>query len=179
MGQMPDLTSSPGKPGSLAKAPVNDARYRQINDVEFGADVVVHAFSNLYGCRIGSGTRIGTFVEVQRGADIGTACKIQSHSFICDGVRIEDECFVGHSVTFVNDKFPRATNDAGELQVESDWELLETVVEQGATIGSGATILGGVRIGRGATVGAGAVVTRDVPAGATVVGNPAAERPSG
>lgn len=178
MGQMRDSTSPPAEPVSPAGAPANEARYRQIDDVEFGADVVVHAFSNLYGCRIGSGTRIGTFVEVQRGADIGAACKVQSHSFICDGVRIEDECFVGHGVTFVNDKFPRATNETGELQTESDWELLETVVERGATIGSGATILGGVRIGCGATVGAGAVVTRDVPAGATVVGNPAAERTS-
>jgi UDP-2-acetamido-3-amino-2,3-dideoxy-glucuronate N-acetyltransferase len=175
---MHDLTPSPTKPSSEAGAPANDARYRQIDDVEFGVDVVVHAFSNLYGCRIGSGTRIGTFVEVQRGAEIGAACKVQSHSFICDGVRIEDECFIGHGVTFVNDKFPRATSESGELQTESDWELLETVVERGATIGSGATILGGVRIGRAATVGAGAVVTRDVPAGATVVGSPAAERTS-
>ncbi|MGH2974198.1 MAG: acyltransferase [Solirubrobacterales bacterium] len=156
-------------------APANDAPYRLINDVEFGVDVAVHAFVNLYGCRIGSGTRIGTFVEVQRGAEIGAACKIQSHSFICDGVRIEDECFIGHSVTFVNDKFPRATDGEGRLQTEADWELLETVVEQGATIGSGTTILGGVRIGSGATVGAGAVVTKDVPAGAVVAGNPARE----
>jgi len=156
--------------------PANDAPYRLIDDVEFGEGAVVHAFTNLYGCRIGARTRIGTFVEVQRGAQIGAACKIQSHTFICDGVRIEDECFVGHGVTFVNDKFPRATDSEGKLQTEADWQLLETVIERGATIGSGATVLGGVRIGRGATVGAGAVVTRDVSAGATAVGNPARER---
>jgi len=173
---MPNSTSVASGPVAATGAPVNEARYRQIDDVEFGVGVVVHAFSNLYGCRVGSRTRIGTFVEIQRGAEIGAACKIQSHTFICDGVRIEDEVFVGHGVTFVNDKFPRATDGAGELQTEADWELLETVVERGATVGSGATILGGVRIGAGATVGAGAVVTRDVAAGATVVGNPAAER---
>jgi UDP-2-acetamido-3-amino-2,3-dideoxy-glucuronate N-acetyltransferase len=154
-------------------APVNEAKYRQLNEVRLGEDVVIHAFTNLYGCRVGSRTRIGTFVEVQRGAEIGSACKIQSHSFICDGVRIEDEVFVGHGVIFVNDKRPRATTGSGELQDESDWQLLRTVVERGASIGSGATILGGVRIGAGALVGAGAVVTRDVPAGATVAGNPA------
>jgi acetyltransferase-like isoleucine patch superfamily enzyme len=156
-------------------APVNDAPYRLLNDVVFGEDVVVHAFTNLYGCRIGSRTRVGTFVEIQRGAEIGVACKIQSHSFICDGVRIEDEVFIGHGVTFVNDKFPRATNGSGALQDESDWQKLDTVVEDGASIGSGATILGAVRIGRGSTVGAGAVVTRDVAPGTTVAGNPAAE----
>jgi len=161
-----------------ATAPANEAPHRLIDAVEFGEGAVVHSFTNLYGCRIGARTRIGTFVEVQRGAEIGASCKIQSHSFICDGVRIEDECFVGHGVTFVNDKFPRATAAAGELQTEADWELLETVVERGATIGSGATVLGGVRIGAGATVGAGAVVTRDVAAGAVVAGNPARERPA-
>ncbi len=154
-------------------APANEARNRELNDVSFGADVVVHAFTNLYGCQIGDSTRIGTFVEIQRGVEIGAACKIQSHTFICEGVRIEDEAFVGHGVTFVNDKFPRATDGTGKLQTQSDWELLTTVIERGATIGSGATILGGVRIGQGATVGAGAVVTKDVAPGATVVGNPA------
>lgn len=158
-------------------APANDAQHRLIDDVVFGQDVVVHSFVNLYGCRIGSNTRIGTFVEVQRGAEIGAACKVQSHSFVCDGVRIEDEVFIGHGVTFVNDKFPRATDGAGALQTEDDWELLTTVVESGASIGSGATILGGVRIGRGATIGAGAVVTRDVGAGETVAGNPAKPLP--
>jgi UDP-2-acetamido-3-amino-2,3-dideoxy-glucuronate N-acetyltransferase len=159
--------------------PCNEAANRLLDDVTFGDDVVVHSFTNLYGCRIGSRTRIGTFVEIQRGAEVGAACKIQSHTFICDGVRIEDEVFVGHGVTFVNDKFPRATDGSGSLQTEADWELLTTVVERGASIGSGATILGGVRIGRGATVGAGAVVTRDVAPGATVMGIPAVDRDSG
>jgi UDP-2-acetamido-3-amino-2,3-dideoxy-glucuronate N-acetyltransferase len=153
--------------------PGNDAPYRRIDDVSFGEDVVVAPFTNLYGCRIGAGSRIGTFVEVQRGAVIGTACKIQSHTFICDGVEIGDRVFVGHGVTFVNDKLPRATAGGGALQTEDDWELLPTVVEDGASIGSGATILGGVRIGHEALVGAGAVVTHDIEPGATVVGNPA------
>jgi len=157
--------------------PSNEAQQRLIDDVVFGAGVVVHSFTNLYGCRIGDQTRIGTFVEIQRGAEIGAACKIQSHSFICDGVRIGDEVFVGHGVTFVNDRRPRATAGDGSLQTEADWELLRTVVERGASIGSGATILGGVHIGREATVGAGAVVTRDVAPGATVVGNPARPLP--
>jgi len=154
-------------------APANEAPYRLLDAVELGEGVAIYPFTNLYGCRIGAGTRIGTFVEVQRGATIGAACKIQSHSFICDGVTIEDEVFVGHGVMFVNDKRPRATGAGGELQSEEDWELLETVVERGATIGSGATILGGVRVGAGATVGAGAVVSRDVEPGATVAGVPA------
>ena len=156
-----------------ASEPANEAPYRLIDDVVLGDGVVVHPFSNLYGCRIGAGTRIGTFVEVQRGASVGERCKVQSHAFICEGVTIEDAVFVGHGVVFVNDKHPRAVNGHGELQGESDWRLLETRVESGASIGSGATILGGVRIGRGALVGAGAVVTSDVPPGATVVGNPA------
>jgi acetyltransferase-like isoleucine patch superfamily enzyme len=146
-----------------------------VDDVEFGEEVVVRPFANLYGCRIGDRSQIGTFVEVQRGAEIGADCKIQSHTFICDGVSIGDRAFVGHGVVFVNDKRPRATNPEGGLQGESDWNLLRTVVEDGATIGSGATILGGVTVGVGSTVGAGAVVTRDVPPGATVVGNPARE----
>jgi UDP-2-acetamido-3-amino-2,3-dideoxy-glucuronate N-acetyltransferase len=146
-----------------------------VNDVEFGEDVVVRPFTNLYGCRIGDRTQIGTFVEVQRGAEIGADCKIQSHTFICDGVTIGDRAFIGHGVVFVNDKRPQATNPKGQLQTESDWSLLRSRVEDGASIGSGATILGGVTIGAGATVGAGAVVTRDVPPGATVVGNPARE----
>ncbi len=154
-------------------SPANQALNRLIDDVEFGEDVFVHSFTNLYGCRIGDRTRIGTFVEVQRGAEIGAACKIQSHTFICDGVRIEDEVFVGHGVTFVNDRRPRATNSNGDLQTATEWEMLHTVVERGASIGSGATVLGGVTIGREATIGAGAVVTKDVGAGETVVGNPA------
>jgi len=160
-----------------ASAPANEAPHRLLNEVSCGEGVVIYAFTNLYGCRIGDGTRVGTFVEIQRGAVLGRNCKIQSHSFICDGVRIEDEVFVGHGVMFVNDKRPRATNPDGGLQSEADWELLATVVERRASIGTGATILGGVRIGAGATVGAGAVVTKDVPPGATVAGNPA--RPLG
>jgi acetyltransferase-like isoleucine patch superfamily enzyme len=159
---------------SRSRGPSNDAPFRQLDGVAFGDAVVVHSFTNLYGCRIGAHSRIGTFVEIQRGAEVGARCKIQSHTFICDGVRIEDEVFVGHGVTFVNDKHPRAVNGHGGLQGEDDWELLPTVVERGAAIGSGATILGGVRIGRRALVGAGAVVTKDVPPAATVIGNPAA-----
>jgi UDP-2-acetamido-3-amino-2,3-dideoxy-glucuronate N-acetyltransferase len=154
-------------------SPANDAPHRLINGVEFGEDVVVYAFTNLYGCRIGAGTRIGTFVEVQRGAVIGERCKIQSHTFVCDGVEIEDEVFVGHGVMFINDKTPRATTEEGGLQTESDWSLQRTVVERRVSIGSGAVILGGVRIGESALIGAGAVVTRDVPPGATVAGVPA------
>jgi UDP-2-acetamido-3-amino-2,3-dideoxy-glucuronate N-acetyltransferase len=165
---------SSSSPELAFSSPVNDAPHRLIADVSFGAGVVVHSFTNLYGCRIGTQARVGTFVEVQRGAEIGARCKIQSHTFICDGVRIGDEVFVGHGVTFINDKRPRATSEDGGLQTEADWELIETVVEHGASIGSGATILGGVRIGAAAQVGAGAVVTKDVAPGATVVGNPAA-----
>lgn len=142
---------------------------RQLDDVSLGEGVVIHAFTNLYGCRIGSRSRIGTFVEIQRGVEVGVACKIQSHTFICEGVRVEDGVFIGHGVTFVNDKYPQATGE--------DWKLLATTVERGASIGSGVTVLGGVRIGRGATVGAGAVVTRDVEPGVTVVGNPATPIP--
>jgi UDP-2-acetamido-3-amino-2,3-dideoxy-glucuronate N-acetyltransferase len=157
----------------LAAAPVNDAPHRLIDDVTFGEGVVVHAFTNLYGCRVGDGTRIGTFVEIQRGAVVGARCKIQSHTFICDGVTIGDEVFVGHGVMFVNDKRPAATAAGGALRTEGDWTMLRTVVEDGAGLGSGAVVLGGVRIGAGALVGAGAVVTRDVPPGATVAGVPA------
>jgi len=160
----------------MPNAPANEAPYRCLDQVAFGPDVIVRSFTNLYGCRIGAGTQIGTFVEIQRGAEVGAACKIQSHTFICDGIRIEDEVFIGHGVTFVNDKFPRATDGSGALQTEAEWELLVTTVGRGASIGSGATILGGIRIGCGATVGAGAVVTRNVADGATVLGNPAVER---
>ncbi len=157
----------------MPDGPVNDAPYRILVDVELGDEVVVQSFTNLYGCTVGDNTRIGPFVEIQRGATIGANCKIQSHSFICDGVTIEDEVFVGHGVMFVNDNYPRATTRDGLLQGEADWELLETVVERRATIGSGAVVLGGVRVGAGALVGAGAVVTRDVAPGATVRGVPA------
>jgi UDP-2-acetamido-3-amino-2,3-dideoxy-glucuronate N-acetyltransferase len=160
-------------------APANDAPYRLIDDVEFGRNVTVSSFTNLYGCRIGDDTRIGPFVEVQRDAVIGARCKIQSHSFICTGVEIEDEVFVGHGTLFINDKHPRATTEKGSLKGEGDWMLLHTVVERGATLGSGAVIMGGVRIGAGALVGAGAVVTSDVAAGETVAGVPARATPSG
>jgi acetyltransferase-like isoleucine patch superfamily enzyme len=157
----------------VGSEPANHAPHRLINDVEFGEDVVVYSFTNLYGCTIGDGSRIGTFVEIQRGARIGARCKIQSHTFVCDGVEIGDEVFVGHGVMFVNDKRPKATAEGGELQTEDDWELLRTVVERRASLGSGAVVLGGVRIGEGALVGAGAVVTRDVAPGEVVAGVPA------
>jgi UDP-2-acetamido-3-amino-2,3-dideoxy-glucuronate N-acetyltransferase len=153
--------------------PANDAPYRLLDDVDFGENVVVYSFTNLYGCTIGANTRIGPFVEIQRGAVIGANCKVQSHAFICDGVRIEDDVFVSHGVIFVNDKYPRATTPEGVLRSEDDWELLATVVERGATLGSGAIIMGGVRIGEEALVGAGAVVTRDVEPGSVVAGSPA------
>ena len=157
----------------MASAPSNDAPYRLIDDVSFGEGVVVSSFTNLYGCRIGDGTRIGPFVEIQRDAVIGARCKIQSHTFICSGVEIEEEVFVGHGVLFINDKLPRATTESGELKTDADWEVQRTVVERGAALGSGVVVLGGVRIGAGAMVGAGAVVTRDVLAGGTVAGVPA------
>src|SRR5437868_2242385 len=155
----------PFAPSSMADAPANDAPYRLIDDVAFGEDVQVGPFTNLYGCTIGSGSRIGPFVEIQRGAVIGERCKIQSHTFICDGVRIGDESFVGHAVVFINDKRPRATTETGALQTAADWELVPTIVDARASIGSGAVILAGVHIGTGALIGAGAVVTEDVPEG--------------
>ena len=152
---------------------VNDAPFRIIDDVELGRGVVVQAFTNLYGCHIGDDSRIGTFVEIQRGAVVGARCKVQSHTFICEGVTIGDGVFVGHGVMFVNDNRPAATAADGRLQTAADWTCLRTVVEDGASLGSGAVILGGVRIGAGALVGAGAVVTRDVRPHATVAGVPA------
>jgi UDP-2-acetamido-3-amino-2,3-dideoxy-glucuronate N-acetyltransferase len=143
------------------------------DDVRFGQGVEVFHFVNLYGCEIGDGTRIGSFVEIQRGARVGRNCKVSSHTFICEGVEIEDEVFVGHGVNFINDKHPRATNPDGSIQTADDWILQRTRVERGASIGTGATILGGIHLGAGAIIGAGSVVTRDVPAGATVAGNPA------
>lgn len=163
----------------MKDVPANDAPYRLIRDVEFGEDVVVFSFANLYGCAIGAGTRIGPFVEIQSHVAVGERCKIQSHTFICSGVTIGDEVFIGHGVIFVNDKFPRATNQDGGLAGAGDWELLPVVVEDRATIGSGALVLGGVRIGRGACVGAGAVVTRDVPPEVVVAGVPARVRREG
>ena len=142
-------------------------------DVKLGQRVKVFAFTNLYGCEIGDDTRIGTFVEIQRGARIGSRCKISSHTFICAGVEIEDEVFIGHGVTFINDRFPRATTQDGKLQTGTDWTCVPTTVKRGASIGSGVTILCGVTIGERAIVGAGSVVTKDVPAGTIVAGNPA------
>jgi acetyltransferase-like isoleucine patch superfamily enzyme len=142
-------------------------------DVKLGRNVRLQAFVNLYGCEIGDDTKIGTFVEVQKGAKIGARCKISSHTFICEGVIIESEVFVGHSVTFINDRYPKATTLAGQLQTDADWICQNTLVKQGASIGSGATLLGGITIGQNAIVGAGSVVTRDVPAEARVAGNPA------
>jgi UDP-2-acetamido-3-amino-2,3-dideoxy-glucuronate N-acetyltransferase len=145
------------------------------DSVRLGENVVIHhpSLVNLYGCSIGDGSRVGTFVEIQRGSDIGRNCKISSHTFICEGVTIEDGVFVGHGVMFTNDLYPRAVNADGSLQTDSDWTLVRTRVEQGASIGSNATILAGITIGRGALIGAGAVVTRDVPPFTTVAGVPA------
>lgn len=143
------------------------------NDVTLGRNVKIYGFVNLYGCRIDDETRIGTFVEIQKGATIGKRCKISSHSFICEGVTLHDEVFVGHHVVFINDKYPCATTEAGALQTDADWRVQPIIVKRRASIGSGAVILGDVTIGEGAIVGAGAVVTKDVPAGAIVVGNPA------
>ena len=141
--------------------------------VTLGKDVYLADFINLYGCNIGDNTKIGPFVEVQKKVVIGRNCKIQSHSFICEGVTIEDEVFIGHSVTFINDRFPRSTAADGKLQTEADWTCVPTTVKRGASVGSGATILCGVTIGERAIVGAGSVVTKDVPPGAIVAGNPA------
>lgn len=143
-------------------------------DVVLGKNVILNDFINLYGCKIDDNTKIGTFVEVQKNAFIGKRCKIQSHTFICEGVTIEDDVFVGHGVMFINDKYPRSTStESGELQTEEDWKVISTLIKQGASIGSNATILCGVTVGSGAIIGAGSVVTRDVPASTIVAGNPA------
>jgi acetyltransferase-like isoleucine patch superfamily enzyme len=144
-------------------------------DVKLGHDVKIYAFVNLYGCVIGDESKIGTFVEIQKGVHIGKRVKISSHSFICEGVTIEDNVFIGHGVMFINDKYPQATNSDGSLQTEADWALIQTTVRRGASIGSNATILCGVTIGEGAIIGAGSVVTHDVPAQTIVAGNPARE----
>ena len=143
------------------------------SDVKIGRGVKIYDFVNLYGCEIGDETKIGTFVEVQKGAKIGRRVKVSSHTFICEGVTIEDEAFIGHGVTFTNDLYPRATTTSGALQTDTDWKVVPTIVRRRASIGSGSTILCGVEIGEGAIVGAGSVVTKDVPAGMVVAGNPA------
>jgi len=142
-------------------------------DVKLGRDVSIYHFVNLYGCEIGDGSKIGSFVEIQKGAKVGDNCKVSSHTFICEGVTIEDEVFIGHGVNFINDKFPRATTAGGTLQTDSDWQVEPILVQRGASIGTGATILGGVSIGARAIIGAGSVVTKDVPADMIVAGNPA------
>lgn len=142
-------------------------------DVKLGENVRLSKFINLYGCEIGDDTKIGAFVEIQKNAKVGRRCKISSHTFICEGVNIEDNVFIGHGVMFTNDSYPRATTDGGELQTEADWKVETTIVKRGASIGTGATILPNTCIGENAIVGAGSVVTRDVPANAIIAGNPA------
>ena len=153
---------------------MNDPSTLRISpDVKLGRDVRIYAFVNLYGCEIGDESRIGTFVEIQKGAHIGKRVKISSHTFICEGVTIEDEVFVGHGVMFINDKYPRSTNPDGSSQTEADWSLVRTLIKRRASIGSNATILCGVTIGEGSVIGAGSVVTKDVPPNTIVAGNPA------
>jgi acetyltransferase-like isoleucine patch superfamily enzyme len=153
---------------------VPERRFQSIApDVKLGKEVQIHNFVNLYGCEVGDHTRIGCFVEIQKNARVGKHCKLSSHSFICEGVVIEDNVFIGHNVTFINDKYPRATNVNGQLQTEEDWIVQPIIVKRGASIGSGSTILSNVRIGENAFVGAGSVVTRDVPPNTIVAGNPA------
>jgi acetyltransferase-like isoleucine patch superfamily enzyme len=142
-------------------------------DVILGKDVKIHAFVNLYGCSIGDNTKIGAFVEIQKDAKVGKNCKISSHTFICDGVTIQDNVFIGHNVTFINDKYPKATNPDGNPQTEEDWLVVPTVIEEGASIGSSVTILSGITIGAKAIVGAGSVVTKNIPQGEVWAGNPA------
>jgi acetyltransferase-like isoleucine patch superfamily enzyme len=142
-------------------------------DVKLGKNVRIYDFTNIYGCEIGDDVKIGTFVEIQKGSKIGNRCKVSSHTFICEGVILEDDVFIGHNVTFINDRYPRSTNGSGQLQTEADWSCVGTVVKRGASIGSGATLLCGITIGENALVGAGSLVTKDVPPGTIVAGNPA------
>ena len=142
-------------------------------DVKLGKDVKIFAYANLYGCTVGDGTKVGTFVEIQKNALIGKNCKISSHTFICEGVTVEDDVFIGHNVTFINDMYPRSTVEGGALQTEADWKVVPTFIRKGASVGSSATILAGVTVGEGAIVGAGSVVTKDVPPWTIVAGNPA------
>ncbi|MDX1701568.1 MAG: acyltransferase [Melioribacteraceae bacterium] len=146
---------------------------KNINNVKLGRDVKIFDFVNLYGCSIDDGSKVGTFVEIQKGASIGKNCKISSHTFICEGVHIGDGVFVGHNVTFINDKYPRSVNPDGSMQTDEDWELVETFVEKGASIGSSSTIMCGITIGENSIVGAGAVVTKNVPPNTVVAGVPA------
>jgi acetyltransferase-like isoleucine patch superfamily enzyme len=150
----------------------------RLSNVKLGEDVKIYSFVNAYGCEIGDESRVGAFVEIQKGVKIGRRCKVSSHSFVCEGVTVEDNVFIGHGVMFTNDKFPRATNPYGSPQSEDDWQVVRTLVKRGASIGSNATIIAGVTIGENALVGAGAVVTRDVPDGATVAGVPAKTIPT-
>ncbi len=152
----------------------NEIPYRLVADnVKLGKNVKIFAFTNLYGCEIGDDSKIGTFVEIQKGARVGSRCKVSSHSFLCEGVILEDEVFIGHGVMFTNDRLPRATATDGKLQTEADWKCESTVIKKGASIGSGATLLCGITVGERAIVGAGSVVTKDVPKNAVVAGNPA------
>jgi UDP-2-acetamido-3-amino-2,3-dideoxy-glucuronate N-acetyltransferase len=150
-----------------------DEPRKTLNNVKMGKDVKIFNFVNAYGCSIDDNSKVGAFVEIQKGASIGKNCKISSHSFICEGVHIEDNCFIGHGVMFTNDLFPRATNPDGSPQTDADWMMIETFVKKGASIGSNATILCGITIGENALIGAGAMVTKDVPSHAVVAGNPA------
>lgn len=161
-------------PSSIKNIEMDSSRTKKISpDVQLGENVRIFDFVNLYGCEIGDETKIGTFVEIQKGVRIGCRCKISSHTFICEGVSIEDDVFIGHNVTFINDRFPAATRSDGDLQTEADWECIPTLVRRGASIGSSVTILCGITIGERAIVGAGSVVTSDVPPNYIVTGNPA------
>ena len=154
--------------------PMSEELYQRIApDVKIGKRSKIYAFTNLYGCELGDDVKVGTFVEIQKGARIGNRCKVSSHTFICEGVTVEDDVFIGHGVTFINDRYPRASNEDGSLQTEADWTCVPTLVKRGASVGSGATILCGITIGERAIVGAGSVVTKDVPNDAVVAGNPA------
>jgi acetyltransferase-like isoleucine patch superfamily enzyme len=156
----------------MKKVTINNEKQSIIN-VELGDQVQLYNFVNIYGCSIGDGTKIGSFVEIQKGATIGKNCKVSSHSFICEGVHISDNVFIGHNVTFINDLFPRATNEDGLLQSEENWDCIETTIAEGVSIGSSVTILCGVTIGKNALIGAGSVVTKDIPADTVYAGNPA------
>jgi len=154
-------------------SPLQPLCQRIAPDVRLGENVTIRDFTNLYGCEIGDDVKIGAFVEIQKGVKIGNRCKISSHTFICEGVTLEDDIFIGHNVTFTNDRYPRATNGNGQLQTDADWVCLRTLIKRGASIGSGVTLLCGITVGENAMIGAGSVVTKDVPSGAVMAGNPA------